>query len=119
MKKDEQCAILCRKSYKKTDMAMFQKMIDDEYHVHWLLDGLPVAIRNNEFGYVTRGYPVGFVDKKAKKPRHYLYNHVSITVRTHENPESFEGSRIVGFEVVPYSIKVIYSYINDYIFNFV
>lgn len=106
MKKDEQCAILCRKSYKKDDMAMFRKMIDEEYRVHWLLDGLPVAVRNNELGYVTRGYPIGFIDSSSKKPRHYLYNHVSITIRINEDPESFSGTRIVGFEVVPYSIKV-------------
>ena len=107
MKKDEQCAVLCRKSYKKEQMSMFRKMIDDEYRVHWLLDGLPVAVRNNELGYVTRGYPIGFKDTSGKKERHYLFNHVSITIRIHEDPESFEGARVVGFEVVPYSIKVL------------
>ena len=106
MKKDEQCAVLCRKSYKKDQMAMFRRMIDEEYRVHWLLDGLPVAVRNNELGYVTRGYPIGFKDLTGKKERHYLFNHVSITIRTHEDAESFEGTRVVGFEVVPYSINV-------------
>lgn len=109
MKKDEQCAVLCRKSYKRSQMSMFRKMIDDEYRVHWLLDGLPVAVRNNELGYVSRGYPIGFKDTSGKKERHYLFNHVSITIRIHEDPEFFEGSRVVGFEVVPYSIKVYYA----------
>lgn len=106
MKKSEVCAILCRKDHKKTDMVMFQQMIDQEYRVHWLLDGLPVAVRNDELGYVTRGYPVGFIVESGSKPRHYLYNHVRIIVRYNEKPEEFEGSRIVGFEVVPFSIKV-------------
>mmetsp|Transcript_6475 Transcript_6475/g.6764 ORF Transcript_6475/g.6764 Transcript_6475/m.6764 type:complete len:633 (-) Transcript_6475:318-2216(-) len=105
MKKSEVCAILCRKDHKKTDMVMFQQMIDQEYRVHWLLDGLPVAVRNDELGYVTRGYPVGFIVESGSKPRHYLYNHVRIIVRYNEKPEEFEGSRIVGFEVVPFSIK--------------
>lgn len=122
MKKDEQCAILCRKSYKKDHMAMFRKMIDEEYRVHWLLDGLPVAVRNNELGYVTRGYPIGFVDSTGKKSRHYLFNHVSITIRIHEDPDSFEGTRVVGFEVVPYSIKVLHclsvSYRISHIYSF-
>ena len=106
MKKEEKCAVLCRKSYQKSEMAMFQKMIDEEYRVHWLLDSLPVAVRNNEFGYVSRGYPIGFTDTNGKKRRHYLYNHVSIIIRYHENPDVFEGSRVVGFEVVPFSVKV-------------
>ena len=36
---------------------------------------------------------------------HYLYNHVRLIVRYSEEPESFIGSRVVGFEVVPFSIK--------------
>jgi transmembrane 9 superfamily protein 2/4 len=111
MKQDEACVILCRKEHKKADMLMFQQMIDQEYRVHWLLDGLPVAVRNDELGYVTRGYPVGFTVQSGSKTRHYLYNHVRIIVRYNEapNPEEYEGSRIVGFEVVPFSIKVNYS----------
>jgi hypothetical protein len=27
---------------------MFKSMIDEEYRVHWLLDNLPVAVRNGE-----------------------------------------------------------------------
>lgn len=111
MKQDEACVILCRKEHKKADMAMFQQMIDQEYRIHWLLDGLPVAVRNDELGYVTRGYPVGFISQAAaagSKTRHYLYNHVRIIVRYNEvqnEEEEYEGSRIVGFEVIPFSIK--------------
>jgi transmembrane 9 superfamily member 2/4 len=106
MKQDEACVVLCRKDYKKGDMGMFQQMIEQEYRVHWLLDGLPVAVRNDELGFVTRGYPVGFTAQSGSKERHYLYNHVRIIVRYSEKPEEFEGSRIVGFEVIPFSIKV-------------
>lgn len=109
MKKDEACVVLCRKLHKKSEIDMFKSMIDQEFRVHWLLDGLPVAVRNDELGYVSRGYPVGFVAATAsqKKPKHYLFNHVRIIVRYHEEPTEFEGTRIVGFEVVPFSIKVI------------
>ena len=107
MKQDEACVILCRKVHKATEIEMFKSMIDDEYRVHWLLDNLPVAVRNDELGFVTRGYPVGFVsdNTKSKKPEHYLYNHVRIIVRYSEETEEFAGARIVGFEVVPFSIK--------------
>mmetsp|Transcript_3564 Transcript_3564/g.7394 ORF Transcript_3564/g.7394 Transcript_3564/m.7394 type:complete len:636 (+) Transcript_3564:47-1954(+) len=107
MKKDETCVILCQKIHQKTDIEMFKNMIDQEYRVHWLLDNLPVAVRNDELGYVSRGYPVGFMatTPKTSKPQHYLFNHVRIIVRYSEDPESFEGTRIVGFEVIPFSIK--------------
>jgi transmembrane 9 superfamily protein 2/4 len=103
--------VLCRKTHKKSEIAMFKTMIDQEYRVHWLLDNLPVAVRNDELGYVSRGYPVGFVASTpksvGKRPQHYLFNHVRIIVRYSEEEEEFTGARIVGFEVVPFSIKVI------------
>jgi len=111
VKKDESCVILCQKLYKKEDIDMFKHMIDQEYRVHWVLDGLPVAVRNEELGYVSRGYPVGFMANtpSQKSPQHYLFNHVKIIVRYSEIPDQFEGFRIVGFEVIPFSIKHEYS----------
>ena len=107
--------ILCQKIHQKTDIEMFKNMIDQEYRVHWLLDNLPVAVRNDELGYVSRGYPVGFMatTPKTSKPQHYLFNHVRIIVRYSEDPESFEGTRIVGFEVIPFSIKVFQNDASD------
>lgn len=107
MKQDESCVVLCRKVYKKPEIEMFKHMIDQEYRVHWMLDGLPVAVRNDDLGFVSRGYPVGFLaaTPKRKKPNHYLFNHVRIIVRYNENEADFAGSRIVGFEVIPFSLK--------------
>jgi hypothetical protein len=67
-----------------------------------------LLLETDELGFVTRGYPIGFISPSpaSKKPQHYLFNHVRIVVRYHENPLEFEGARIVGFEVVPFSIKV-------------
>jgi hypothetical protein len=118
MKHDEACVVLCRKIHKTSEIEMFKSMIDQEYRVHWLLDNLPVAVRNDELGYVSRGYPVGFVSNSPKsgRPEHYLYNHVRIIVRYSEEPEEFPGSRIVGFEVVPFSIKVKYYFVYFLVF---
>lgn len=108
MKQDESCVVLCRQTYKAPHVRVFKRMIDQEYRVHWLLDNLPVAVRNEELGYVSRGYPIGFVatTPASKKPKHYLFNHVRIIVRYTEDENEYVGSRIVGFEVVPFSIKV-------------
>eukprot|EP00981_Chlorochromonas_danica_P007103 scaffold1559_cov176-Ochromonas_danica.AAC.4 len=105
LKDDKACVILCKKKHKKGEIEMFKQMIDGEYRVHWLLDNLPVAVRNDELGYVSRGYPIGFLANGAKKgkSRHYLFNHVRIIVRYNE---AVDGAvTIVGFEVVPFSIK--------------
>ncbi len=110
MKQDESCVVLCRQVHTKHHMTLFKQMIDQEYRVHWLLDNLPVAVRNEELGYVSRGYPIGFVASTPKKakPQHYLFNHVRIIIRFNEVENEFSGTRIVGFEVVPFSIKVFY-----------
>lgn len=115
LKQDEACVVLCRKNHKKSEIEMFKSMIDQEFRVHWLLDNLPVAVRNDELGYVSRGYPVGFVaaTPKKKKPQHYLFNHVRILIRYNEDEAHFAGTRIVGFEVVPFSIKHEYEATQD------
>jgi len=107
MKNDESCVILCRKLYKSDQTRMFREMISQDYRVHWVLDGLPVAVRHEGADYVTRGYPVGFIVKSpdTNKEHHYIYNHVRIIVRYTEDILDYEGSRIVGFEVVPFSLK--------------
>jgi transmembrane 9 superfamily protein 2/4 len=114
MKQDEACVVLCRKKHKKADIEVFKQMIDAEYRVHWLLDNLPVAVRNDELGYVSRGYPIGFLTAGTKfgKNKHYLFNHVRIVVRYNEAPGTTTGITIVGFEVVPFSIKHSYDSSN-------
>jgi len=106
IKQDEACIALCRKMHKKSEMDTFRHMIDEEYRIHWILDGLPVVVRSEDGAYVTRGYPIGFYAASSpnSKPQHYLFNHVRIIVRYHE-AEDVEGVRVVGFEVIPFSIK--------------
>lgn len=62
--------------------------------------------------YFTRGFPVGFQvqDVLTGRTNHYLYNHIRIIIQYNEdtNPDpasrKFQGSRIVGFRVEPFSI---------------
>ena len=87
-------------------------MIDDEYRIHWLLNNISVTMRNNKSSnHASGGYPVGFVNngensKSNNKVDHYLHNHLRMTIRYIEEPKHFQGARIVGFEVVPFSLKV-------------
>lgn len=89
-------------------MDVFRHMIDNDYRVHWMMDGLPVVVRSEDGAYVTRGYPIGFsaAVSPQSKSQHYLFNHVRIIVRYNEVEDSGDVTRIVGFEVIPFSIKV-------------
>ena len=51
--------------------------------------------------YYRRGYPLGTPGNKSSPT--LVNNHLSFTVKIHK-PEGLPGWRIVGFEVVPYSI---------------
>lgn len=71
------------------------------------------------------GYPVGYIqdddsdqdadeneddedsdeeEKKSVVLKHYLFNHLKFRIMIHAD-DGFEGSRIVGFEVEPFSVK--------------
>lgn len=104
---DASCKILCRRVQKKKEIHLLDEVIEEEYRVHWLLDNLPIGVRNSEQDILYRGFPVGLTleTQSSKKKEHYLYNHVRIVIRYSEGAD-FSGVRIVGFEVVPFSIKV-------------
>jgi transmembrane 9 superfamily protein 2/4 len=117
MKRPQACEIVCRKVMTKFQSKTFVEAIDNEYRVHWLVDNLPSStVVVNELApdepYFTRGFPVGFkaADFETGKEMHYLYNHIRIIISYNEdhNPEvaerKFEGARIVGFRVEPFSI---------------
>mmetsp|Transcript_4466 Transcript_4466/g.5527 ORF Transcript_4466/g.5527 Transcript_4466/m.5527 type:complete len:636 (-) Transcript_4466:845-2752(-) len=111
MKQDEYCKVLCRKQYDKKDVKQFQKMIHDDYRVHWIIDNLPSAIRifderDPSIEHFESGFPLGIiVFMKGKDDLYYLYNHIRFTIRYHENPVLFDGARVVGFLVEPFTVQ--------------
>jgi len=110
MKVPEACKVLCRKELSDKEMRKFSEVITENYRVHWLVDSLPVATYHEKFDYYSRGYPVGFtmVPEGETEKKHFLNNHARIIIAYNEDPPNFKGSRIVGFEVVPFSIKHAY-----------
>lgn len=46
------------------------------------------------------GFPVGI----QQNGRYYVHNHVRLDLEWHQNPDKYEGYRIVGFEVEPHSM---------------
>eukprot|EP01018_Ginkgo_biloba_P025741 Gb_09059 [translate_table: standard] len=108
---------------------ILKQRIDDLYQVNLILDNLP-AMRYSEQGeFVIKwtGFPVGFVPEQDKN--HYIINHLKFKVLVHEyedtainsligagdegmgvvqeeeNAKKKSDFEVVGFEVVPCSVK--------------
>eukprot|EP00808_Paulinella_micropora_P022196 g15997.t1 len=117
----EYCKFLCAKEYSGRQLKAFATRIEDDYRINWLLDNMPAATKfftetikaDGTAEYVPhyeKGFPLGFMGSEevfgtADADVAYINNHVRLTVFYHQDPSSFEGSRVVGFEVDPYSIK--------------
>jgi len=116
---EETCKILCRKELTSPEIKEFTTRIEEDYRIHWVMDNLPSATKyvdetnpNKPVTIYDLGFPLGFRGTAdipgTKEGVSYLNNHLLITVKYHKD-ETFEGSRIVGFEVEPSSIKHVYS----------
>ncbi|OAY85497.1 transmembrane 9 superfamily member 7-like [Ananas comosus] len=114
MGRDETCKVACRTKLTEEAAKNFKEKIDDEYRVNMILDNLPVAVpRQRRDGSQTPSYEHGFrVGYKNKDGKYYINNHLSFNVLYHSDLES-KDARIVGFEVIPSSIKHEYSNWDD------
>ncbi|KAJ1259634.1 hypothetical protein BS78_10G170700 [Paspalum vaginatum] len=106
MRRDESCKVVCRRKLSQEAAKNFKEKIDDEYRVNMILDNLPVVVpRQTREGSQTpsfeHGYRVGY---KLKDDKYYINNHLSFKVLYHEDQTS-PDARIVGFHVIPSSIK--------------
>lgn len=118
MRNDMQCSVVCKiDSLSEQQTKDFETKIEEEYRVNMILDNLPVAmvkIRATEDGEgetverktYERGYPVGFKAsvEEGGEEKSFLHNHLRFTILYHKDQET-DLSRIVGFEVEPFSVK--------------
>eukprot|EP00992_Anisonema_acinus_P014398 TRINITY_DN9263_c0_g1_i2.p1 TRINITY_DN9263_c0_g1~~TRINITY_DN9263_c0_g1_i2.p1 ORF type:complete len:634 (+),score=110.57 TRINITY_DN9263_c0_g1_i2:46-1947(+) len=112
MKEDVTCQKLCTTKPKDKDgkfrqLKKLKTRIDDEYRGHFLLDNLPVSEvyiweGRKESLYYKMGYPLGIPGNKTRDSQ--VNNHLAFTIKYHK-PEAVPGYRIVGFNVVPYSVE--------------
>lgn len=45
MKQVEECKILCRANYSRTEMEAWIEKIDEDYKVNWIVDNIPAATK--------------------------------------------------------------------------
>lgn len=111
MREPQMCSILCRKTLNAKTAKDFKEKIDDEYRVNMILDNLPLVVRieRTELRVYQQGFNVGVKGQYAgtKEQKHFIYNHLSFTVKYHQDKET-GATRIVGFEVEPFSVKHAY-----------
>eukprot|EP00574_Skeletonema_japonicum_P004351 CAMPEP_0201714290 /NCGR_PEP_ID=MMETSP0593-20130828/833_1 /ASSEMBLY_ACC=CAM_ASM_000672 /TAXON_ID=267983 /ORGANISM="Skeletonema japonicum, Strain CCMP2506" /LENGTH=750 /DNA_ID=CAMNT_0048203557 /DNA_START=81 /DNA_END=2333 /DNA_ORIENTATION=- len=107
-KVDKGCTPLCVVDIAGKNLRWLRKLVDRQYRVHLTLDQLPLLMRSKELNYAVRGYPVGFKAPPTftglQEDEFYLYNHIKFTISYREDPNEFEGVRIIGFDVHPISI---------------
>ncbi|KAK1436888.1 hypothetical protein QVD17_02672 [Tagetes erecta] len=115
MREDIPCKVSCRVKLDAKSTKRFKEMIDDEYRVNMILDNLPAAVVRQSYdednaGSESTTYEHGFhVGAKGyyagmKDAIYIIRNHLSFKVIYHKNLDN-KTARIVGFEVIPVSIK--------------
>eukprot|EP01128_Nolandella_sp_AFSM9_P004408 TRINITY_DN1970_c0_g1_i2.p1 TRINITY_DN1970_c0_g1~~TRINITY_DN1970_c0_g1_i2.p1 ORF type:complete len:697 (+),score=197.25 TRINITY_DN1970_c0_g1_i2:117-2093(+) len=113
-KEDDSCRQLCDSFDMDGEaQAKVADLIEDLYQVHWQLDELPIASRQDE--HYVFGFPLGSVQgKKESQKKFYYNNHVDITIHYSKHvPVARSGPiddvasdnlyNIVMFEVNPFS----------------
>ncbi len=127
-KVNQYCKVLCRKEYDSKEAKEFQDFVNFGYRGNLILDSLPLA-EINTFAYQDNmnetvqvyhlGYPVGLKldeeDAKTSKDSFVVNNHLRFKIlynpfqKADESIDTAnEGSFIVGYQVIPFSIKHTY-----------
>ncbi|KAI8895749.1 hypothetical protein BC833DRAFT_600193 [Globomyces pollinis-pini] len=107
---DNKCQVICEKQIHLNSVDILKEMIKDRYSVHWLLDDLIGAtVDNHNFNNAqarkySPGFLLGFEHSKDEDENEYVvYNHLNLNVLYNRLMD--ESLQIVGFEVIPRSIK--------------
>ncbi|KAG1326563.1 putative Transmembrane 9 superfamily member 10 [Cocos nucifera] len=111
MREPQMCRIVCRITLNDNDVKAIKEKIDDEYCVNMILDNLPLVVpikrldRDSPTVY-QHGFYVGVKGQYngSRDEKYFIHNHLSFLVKYHED-EQLDVSRIVGFEVKPFSVK--------------
>ncbi|KAL6603074.1 hypothetical protein ACP70R_043435 [Stipagrostis hirtigluma subsp. patula] len=104
------CQIVCKIVLSQEGANDLKEKINDEYRVNMVLDNLPMVLpikRLYHLGppFYEQGVPVGFkAYARGNDEKFFIYNHFSFLVKYHKDANT-NLSRIVGFEVTPYSVK--------------
>ena len=105
MNKNAKCRVLCQDKHwdeKASKDAGYR--IEHEYFVHLIMDNLPCATRftvpETDSDQYEPGYRLGY----ASNGKNYIYNHLKFVLKYHQDADSDDSFRVVGFLVEPHSV---------------
>ncbi|KAG9455871.1 hypothetical protein H6P81_000379 [Aristolochia fimbriata] len=110
MREPQMCSVVCRITLDAKATKDFKEKIDDEYMINMILDNLPLVVPIKRLEQESpqmyqHGVHVGLKGPYGgNEEKHFIYNHLSFTVKYHQDFQT-DSSRIVGFEVKPFSVK--------------
>ena len=103
--KNSYCQILCYNQFSHESINLMHALINKNYFINLYLDNLPVVLRNfnielNTSSFdLSSGIPLGYMYDNY----YYIYNHYEFHILI--NKKSKTKYNVVGFQVVPLSIK--------------
>lgn len=97
------CQEVCTVQYSRSEMAILEKRIDQEYRVNMMLDNLPVAVDvpgGKRTPKVLTGYPLGTPKHLTMLKKTYINNHLHFYIRFNDlDSTESDDITIVGFSV--------------------
>jgi transmembrane 9 superfamily protein 2/4 len=99
------CQVLCYNQFTTDSVNLIQTLINKNYFINWYLDNLPAVLKNYNIEFnsssfdLSSGIPLGYIYDN----NYYIYNHYQFHILINEKSRS--KYNIVGFQVVPLSIK--------------
>ncbi|KAF3446192.1 hypothetical protein FNV43_RR11371 [Rhamnella rubrinervis] len=110
MREPQMCAIVCKQKLDAKMVKELKEKINDEYRVNMILDNLPLVVPMRRLDQESPpvyqlGFFVGLKSQSGgKDEKFFIHNHLAFTVKYHRDLQT-DTSRIVGFEVKPFSVK--------------
>ncbi len=78
---NKDCEVLCSRELTEADRKFFRLMIEEDYQVNWLLDGLPGTTKYAKRDDATFMYMVGFPVGLEQRGKYFLHNHARIIIQ--------------------------------------
>jgi transmembrane 9 superfamily protein 2/4 len=102
------CTLVCDdvSYFRARDVRRMRKLIERQYKVNFSLDGLPIQVKKNSSGTVSRGFPLGarLIDESRDVTEYVYHNHVRFNIMYNAEEASTGHVRVVGFSATPISI---------------
>ncbi|XP_046839485.1 transmembrane 9 superfamily member 4-like [Xenia sp. Carnegie-2017] len=96
MMENKTCTVLCAKTLSVKESEVIAQRVKEDYHLHMLIDNLPIATKYRTEDFSEIHYEHGFKLGFEKNGKIYLNNLLNMIIKYHS--DDGESYRVVGFE---------------------